>query len=59
VLADRRKLTPFIILKTNPLEEKLMLELFANVTRKVGRTGDQELAYRREECWLLILSLAT
>jgi hypothetical protein len=43
----------------NRLEEKLVLELFVNVMRKVGRTGDQELIYRREECWLLIISLAT
>jgi len=59
VLADRRKLTPFVILKTNHVKETLVLELFVNVTREVGRTGDQELIYRREECWLLILSLAT
>jgi len=59
VLADRRKLTPFIILKTNHLEKKLVLELFVNVMREVRRTEDQELIYRREECWLLMLSLAT
>jgi hypothetical protein len=50
VLADSRKLTPFVILKTDHLEEKLVLELFVNVTREVGRTGDRELIYRREEC---------
>lgn len=59
MLADRRKLTPFIILKTNLLEEKLVLELFVNVMGKAGGTECEELVCRRQECWLLILPSAT
>ena len=59
MLADRRKLTPFIIMKMNLLEEKLVLELFVNVMGRVGRTEHEELVCRREKCWLLILPSAT